>query len=76
MYDFRETEFHRGGYAISNHAGDDSLKKDSLKSLSNEIKNLKRDINFMEGKYISLLAYYESLVGKNADFLKSASKVS
>ena len=76
MYDFRETEFHRGGYATSSHARDDSLKKDLLKSLSNEIKNLKRDINSMEGKYISLLAYYESLVGKNADFLKSASEVS
>ena len=63
MYDFQESEFHRGGYARSNDS-DESFKLDFLKSFSREIKELRREINSMEGKYISLLAYYESLVKK------------
>jgi len=76
MYDFQETEFHRGGYVKSNDSKDEFLKMDLLKSFSSEIKKLKSEINAMEGKYISLLAYYETLVGRNPDFLKFPSEVS
>lgn len=69
MYEFQETEVHRGGYARSNGTSDSS-KEDLFKSFSSEISSLKREINSMEGKYISLLAYYENLLGKNPDFLK------
>ena len=69
MYDFQQSEFHKGGYTKSKGT-DYSLRADLLESLSIEIKNLKREINSMEGKYISLLACYERLVKKNPNFLK------
>jgi len=76
MYDFQETEFHRGGYVKSNNSKEGFLKMELLKSFSSEIKKLRKEINTMEGKYILLLAYYERLVEKNPDFLKSTSEVS
>ena len=62
MYDFQVREFHRGGYVKSNESKEEFRKMELLKSFSSEIKKLRREINTMEGKYISLLAYYESLV--------------
>ena len=75
MYKFQEAEVHRGGYARSNNTND-SFKEDLLKSFSSEIRSLKREINTMEGKYISLLAYYENLLEKNPNFLDLTSEVS
>jgi len=68
MYEFQEAGFHRGVYAKSKGTND-SYKEDLLKSFSREINNLRREINKMEGKYISLLAYYENLLEKNPNFL-------
>jgi len=76
MYDFQETEFHRGGYARSDDSKDELLKLELLRSFSSEIKELRREINSMEVKYISLLAYYEGLMEKNPNFLKITSEVS
>ena len=75
MYEFQETGLHRGGYTRSKGTND-SLKRDLLKDLSREISSLRREINTMEGKYISLLAYYESVVEKNPNFLNFTSEVS
>jgi len=75
MYEFQETEVHRGGYAMSNGTSD-SFKEDLLTSFSREISSLRREINAMEGKYISLLAYYENLLEKNPNFLNFTSEVS
>jgi hypothetical protein len=75
MYEFQEPEVHRGGYAMSKEI-DESFKQDLLRTLSSEIRNLRREINSMEGKYISLLAYYQSVVEKNPDFLRVTSEVS
>jgi len=76
MYDFQETEFHRGGYVKSNKSKEEFLKMELLKSFSSEIKKLRKEINTMEGKYILLLAYYERLMEKNPDFLNFTSEVS
>ena len=75
MYEFHESEVHRGGYARSNGTSN-SFKEDLLKSFSREISSLRRDINAMEGKYISLLAYYENLLEKNPNFLNFTSEAS
>ena len=62
MHEMLETEWHRGGYSRSNGIKYGSSKEDLLNSLSSEIRKLKREINSMEGKYISIVAYYEGLV--------------
>jgi len=61
MHETLETEFHRGGYTKSNDIKHGFAEEDLLNSLSGEIRKLKREINSMEGKYISLVAYYEGL---------------
>ena len=69
MYEFQETGFNRGGY-VGSKGTKDSFKEDLFESFSREISSLRREINTMEGKYISLMAYYENLIEKNPDFLK------
>lgn len=65
MNEMLETEVHRGGHIRSNGIKHVSSQEDLLASLSNEIMSLKREINSMEGKYISLVAYYEGLVKRS-----------
>lgn len=62
MHEMLETELHRGGHIKSNGIKHVTSQEDLLASLSSEIVILKREINSMEGKYISLVAYYEGLV--------------
>ena len=63
MPEFISAEFHKGGYVSSKPNISQGFHEHTLlKSLAKEIKSIKRDINSIEGKYISLLAYYDSLV--------------
>ena len=65
MHEMLEAELHKGGYSRSNGIKHVFSQEDILASLSSEISNLKREINSMEGKYISLVAYYEGLVKRD-----------
>ena len=57
-----EFDFHRGGFSRSKGKIQTGLpQQDLINAFYREIQNLRHDINSMEGKYISLLAYYERL---------------